>query len=62
VPRYLSVSEAAAEVGRSKAAIYRYLKLGLLKRYRAVGIDRRTLVDVEALRELLKNPPVEEIE
>lgn len=59
--RYLPIAVAAEEVGRSKSAIYRYIAAGLLKKYRARGIDRRTLVDVEALKELLRNPPVEEI-
>ena len=54
------LTEAAADVGVHRATIHRYIRLGLLKRYRARGVDRRTYVDVEALRELRRHPPLEE--
>lgn len=54
------LAEAAADVGVHRATVHRYIRLGLLKRYRARGVDRRTYVDVEALRELRRNPPLED--
>jgi hypothetical protein len=58
--RLVPLSEAASDIGVHRATVHRYIRLGLLKRYRAKGVDRRTYVDVEALRELRKNPPLEE--
>lgn len=62
MPPYVPIREAGRAVGVSKATIYRYFKLGLLGKYRAPGVDRRTLVDLEELRELRRNPPVERVE
>jgi len=62
VPRYLPIDDAAREVGVSRGTIYRYFRLGLLSKYRAEGVDRRTLVDVDELRELRRNPPVKRVE
>jgi hypothetical protein len=58
--RLVPLSQAATDIGVHRATIHRYIRLGLLKRYRARGVDRRTYVDVEALRELRRNPPLEE--
>jgi len=58
--RLVPLSEAAADIGVHRATVHRYIRLGLLKRYRARGVDRRTYVDVEALRELRRNPPLED--
>lgn len=53
------VSEAAMAVGRSRAAVFGYIARGYLIRYRKPGLDRRTFVDLDKLRELLGKPPVE---
>jgi hypothetical protein len=58
--RLVPLSQAATDIGVHRATIHRYIRLGLLKRYRAPGVDRRTYVDVDALRELRRNPPLEE--
>lgn len=50
---YLSVDEAAAEVGVSRATLYKWIKRQEIGTFRIVG-DRRTLlrrVDVEKLKE-----------
>lgn len=62
VPRYVPVDEAAREVGVARGTIYRYFRAGLLKKYRAKGVDRRTLVDIDELKELRRNPPVEPVD
>jgi predicted site-specific integrase-resolvase len=54
--RVVPLSEAAKEVGLSEWTIYRYIRLGLLERYRS-KTDRRTFVDVDALKELKEHPP-----
>jgi DNA-binding transcriptional MerR regulator len=54
--RIVPISEAAKAVGLSEWTIRRYVRLGLLKKYRT-PTDRRTYVDLEALEELRRNPP-----
>ena len=56
---YLSVDEAAAELGVSRATLYKWVKRNDIGTFRIVG-DRRTLmrrVDVEKLKEPM---PIEE--
>ncbi len=50
---YMSVDEAAAELGISRATVWKWLRRHEVKTFRVLG-DRRTLVrraDVEQLRE-----------
>ena len=50
---YLSVDEAAAEVGVSRATLYKWIRRNEIGTFRIVG-DRRTLIrrtDVEKLKE-----------
>lgn len=50
---YLSVDEAAAELGVSRATVYKWIKRQEIGTFRIVG-DRRTLLrraDVEKLKE-----------
>ena len=50
---YLSVDEAAAELGVSRATLYKWIKRNDIGTFRIVG-DRRTLMrrtDVEKLKE-----------
>jgi hypothetical protein len=54
----LPVDDAAAHEGVSRTTIYRLIRLGLLKKYRAPGVDRRTYVDVDALRQVRAHPPL----
>ena len=56
--RIVPISEAATAVGLTERTIYRYIRLGLLERYRT-KVDRRTYVDLDALEELKRNPPFE---
>lgn len=60
--KLVPLDEAAAEVGVHRTTIFRYLKRGFLKRYKAKGVDKRTFVDIEALRDLLRNPPLKEVD
>jgi excisionase family DNA binding protein len=56
---YLSVDEAAAELGMSRATLWKWLKRREVGTFRLLG-DRRTLlrrVDVERLKEPI---PIEE--
>jgi Helix-turn-helix domain len=62
IMRRLPVQEAAQEVGVSRQTVHRYIRLGYLKAYRAPGVDRRTYVDVDELRELRRNPPFTELD
>ena len=62
VMRRVPVQEAAQEVGVSRQTVHRYIRLGYLKAYRAPGVDRRTYVDVDELRELRRNPPFTELD
>jgi len=54
----LPVDDAAAHEGVSRTTIYRLIRLGLLKKYRAPGVDRRTYVDADALRQVRAHPPL----
>jgi hypothetical protein len=47
-------------MGVSRQTVFRYIRLGYLKGYRAPGLDRRTYVDVDELRKLRENPPFRE--
>ncbi|HKF78718.1 MAG TPA: helix-turn-helix domain-containing protein [Candidatus Dormibacteraeota bacterium] len=58
MPRLLPVDDAAAHEGVSRTTIYRLIRLGLLKKYRAPGVDRRTYVDADALRQVRAHPPL----
>jgi excisionase family DNA binding protein len=58
----LPIDEAAAQEGVSRTTIYRLLRLGLLKKYRAPGVDRKTYIDADALREVRTHPPLKVIE
>jgi len=53
VPDLISVDVAAREFGKSRRLIFLWIRLGRLKRYRAVG-ERRTFVDRSELRRLLR--------
>lgn len=57
----MPIDHAAAEEGVSRTTIYRLIRLGLLKKYRSPGVDRRTYVDADALREVRANPPLREV-
>jgi predicted site-specific integrase-resolvase len=57
--RIVPIQEAADAVGRTRQTLYRYIRLGLLKRYR-VPIDRRTYIDLDELEELMRHPPFHE--
>jgi hypothetical protein len=60
--RLLTIDAAASEEGVSRTTIYRLIRLGLLKKYRAPGVDRKTYIDVEVLREVRENPPLRPVE
>jgi excisionase family DNA binding protein len=60
--RLLSIDDAAAQEGVSRTTIYRLIRLGHLKRFRAPGVDRRTYVDVDVLHEVRSHPPLREVE
>lgn len=62
MPQYITIKQATEQEGVSRATLYRWIKRGYLKRYRTPGFDRRTHIDVEELRELRRNPPMEAIE
>ena len=57
----MPIDYAAAEEGVSRTTIYRLIRLGLLKKYRAPGVDRRTYIDADALRQVRANPPLREV-
>lgn len=46
----------------SRTTIYRLIKLGLLKKYRSPGVDRRTYIDADVLRRVREHPPLHEVE
>ena len=48
----------AAQEGVSRTTIYRLIRLGLLKKFRAPGVDRKTYVDVDVLRQIRTHPPL----
>lgn len=52
MPNVIPLSEAAKTFELSEMTLYRYLKRGLLKRYRK-GADPHTFVDKDELRRLL---------
>ena len=58
----LPIDEAAAREGVSRTTIYRLLRLGLLKKYRAPGVDRKTYIDADVLREVRTHPPLKVVE
>jgi excisionase family DNA binding protein len=58
----LPIDEAAALEGVSRTTIYRLLRLGLLKKYRAPGVDRKTYIDADVLREVRTHPPLKVVE
>jgi hypothetical protein len=58
----LPIDEAAAKEGVSRTTIYRLLRLGLLKKYRAPGVDRKTYIDADALRQVRENPPLKAVD
>jgi hypothetical protein len=60
--KLLPIDDAAAQEGVSRTTIYRLIRLGLLKKFRAPGVDRKTYIDVEALREVRANPPLRAVE
>jgi hypothetical protein len=58
----MPIDDAVAQEAVSRTTVYRLIRLGLLKKYRAPGVDRRTYIDVDALREARANPPLREVE
>ena len=62
VARLMPIDDAVAQEGVSRTTVYRLIRLGLLKKYRAPGVDRRTYIDVDVLREVRANPPLREVE
>jgi len=58
----LPIDEAAAREGVSRTTIYRLLRLGLLKKYRAPGVDRKTYIDADVLRQVRTHPPLKVVE
>ncbi len=61
VANLMPIDEAVAREQVSRTTIYRLIRLGLLKKYRAPGVDRRTYIDVDALRTVRANPPLREV-
>jgi predicted site-specific integrase-resolvase len=53
VPDLTPIAQAAAEFKVSQATLYNYLKTGQLKRYKR-GMDRKTYLDRDEIRRLLK--------
>jgi excisionase family DNA binding protein len=62
LPNLLPIDQAAAQEGVSRTTIYRLLRLGLLKKYRSPGVDRKTYIDAEALKEVRAHPPLKVVE
>jgi len=60
--RLLPIDDAAAQEGVSRTTIYRLIRLGLLKKFRSPGVDRRTYIDADVLHEVRSNPPLREVE
>ena len=58
----LPIDQAAALEGVSRTTIYRLLRLGLLKKYRAPGVDRKTYIDADALKQVRANPPLKVVD
>lgn len=61
LPNLMPIDEAAKQEGCSRTTIYRLVRLGLLETYRARGVDRRTYVDADALREVRAKPPLKKV-
>jgi len=57
----MPIDDAAAEVGCSRTTIYRLVRHGHLETYRSPGVDRRTFVDVDVLRNVRANPPLKKV-
>jgi DNA-binding transcriptional MerR regulator len=53
------IDEAARRFGVHPTTIYRYVRMGLLKKYKK-RLDRRTYIDSKALEELRKRTEFEE--
>ena len=62
VARLIPIDDAAAREGVSRTTIYRLIRLGLLKKYRSPGVDRRTYIDADALKSVRANPPLQEVD
>jgi excisionase family DNA binding protein len=60
--KLMPIDEAAAREGVSRTTIYRLLRLGHLKKYRSPGVDRKTYIDADALREVREHPPLKVVE
>jgi predicted DNA-binding transcriptional regulator AlpA len=60
--RLLPIDEVVSQEGVSRTTIYRLIKLGLLKKYRSPGVDRRTYIDADVLRRVREHPPLKEVE
>ena len=60
--RLVPIDDAAAREGVSRTTIYRLIRLGLLKKYRSPGVDRRTYIDADALKSVRANPPLQEVD
>jgi excisionase family DNA binding protein len=60
--KLMPIDDAAAQEGVSRTTIYRLIRLGLLRKYRAPGVDRRTYIDADALREVRAHPPLRPVE
>jgi predicted site-specific integrase-resolvase len=60
-PKLVPIQDAAKQAGLARSTIYRYIRMGFLKKYRASGFDRRTYIDIEALMQLKQNPPFQEV-
>ena len=58
----MPIDDAAAQEGVSRTTIYRLLRLGLLKKYRAPGVDRKTYIDADVLRQVRTHPPLKVVE
>jgi excisionase family DNA binding protein len=58
----MPIDQAAAEAGVSRTTIYRLLRLGHLKKYRSPGVDRKTYIDADALKEVRAHPPLKVVE
>jgi excisionase family DNA binding protein len=58
--RIVPIGEAARELGVGQSTVYRWLRLGLIQRYRQPFDRRRTYVDVHEVKELRDHPPFHE--
>ena len=62
VANLMPIDKAAAQEGVSRTTIYRLLRLGLLKKYRSPGVDRKTYIDADALKQVRANPPLKVVD